>query len=154
MRLIRKTYHIRAAIDRVYYCFSDFDYIQKEIHRLKRDEEIEVFRQGDKLVFKGESALFSISQTGMTKPVLFRARIIPESKNMSWFGTVTITCQFRDCGKTTQVLTEITSNKKPNFLWKGLIKVIMLIIQWRSRSDEMKFIKAIEQYNKRELSHE
>jgi hypothetical protein len=147
MQLFRKIYTIRADIDRVFYCFSDFDYILKEMHRLKDDEDIEVFRQGDKLVFKGESTLFSISQTETNKPVLFRAQITPESKSMSWFGTATITCQFSDCGKTTQVLTEITISKNPNFFWKGLIKVIMFIIQWRSRSDEKKYIEAIEQNN-------
>ncbi|MEW8052196.1 MAG: hypothetical protein AB2792_13375 [Candidatus Thiodiazotropha sp.] len=145
MKLLTKTYNIHAGIERVYYCFSDIDYILKEINRLKDNDELNVVKRDDELIFIGKTDLFSLKESESNKPKFYKSKITPISDALMRFGTATVTCEFSENGNNTRVIVDITSSKTPGFIWRIFIKIIIFILKFQSRADEKRYIKAIEQ---------
>ena len=145
MRILTRKYTIKASIERVFYCFSDNDYILKEIKRLNKNNDIKVIKKDQALVIKGKSPLFSLKPLEVKEPILYTAQITPIVKNLLRFGNATITCRFAESKQTTHVWVEVKSDKDPGFLWWVFIKIIIFILMLQSRADEKQYIKAIEQ---------
>ena len=146
MKILTRKYNIKANIERVFYCFSDTDYILKEIKRLNKSNEINVVKKDQMLEFRGKSTLFILKQLEAKEPVFYIAQITPIDKILLKFGNATLTCKFTENGETTFVLVEMHSEKDPNLLWKVFIKIIIFILMLQSRSDEKRYIKKIEQH--------
>ena len=145
MKLLSRIYNIHADIDHVYYCFSDIDYILKEINKLKNNDEIKVVKRNNELLFIGKTSLFSLRELESNRHELYKSQITPIADNLLRFGSATITCVFSEKGEQTQVIVDITSSKTPGFLWRIIIKTILFIMKLQTRTDEKRYIKAIEQ---------
>lgn len=145
MKLLSKSYNIKANIEHVFYCFSDNDYIVKEISRLNKHDEVHVIKSNEDLEFKGKSTLFVLSQIETDKPKYYKAKITTVDKNLLRFGDAFIVCEFIENNGETNVKVEINSEKNPSILWWILIKIMLFIFKLQSRKDEKLYIKAIEQ---------
>jgi len=145
MKLLTRKYNIKANIERVFYCFSDTDYILQEIKRLNKNNKIKVVKKDQMLEFKGKSTLFRLKKLEVKEPFLYRAQIIPIDNTLLKFGNATLTCKFGENSGETDVQVEMHSEKNPKLLWKVYIKIIIYILMLQSRSDEKRYIKKIEQ---------
>ena len=109
-------------MDHVYNCFSDTDFILKEINKLKDDDEITAFKKDGGLVFRGKTDLFSLKEFEAKSPFLYKSQLKTLDNILVRFGTAIITYQFSKKGETTEVLVEMTSSKTPGFLLRLFIK--------------------------------
>lgn len=145
MKILSRKYNIRADINHVYYCFSDMDYILQEINRLNDSDQIKVVKKNNELLFKEKKNLFTIRELESKRPEYFKSQITPITDNLVRLGIATITSEFYDKGEKTQVIVNITSSKTPSFLIRVIIKIFLLIMNFKIRKDEKRFIQAIEQ---------
>ena len=145
MKLFSKTYNIKASIEHVFYCFSDYDYILKEINRLNKHDEVYVVKNKQGLDFKGKSTLFTLKQLEVNTPILYKAKITTVDKNLLRFGNAVLNCSFTEKDNITNVKVEVNSDKNPSFIWWFFVKIILFILKIQSKKDEKLFIQAIEQ---------
>jgi len=144
MKLLKRTYNIHADLEHVYTCFSDLDYIIKEINRLKDNNEVKVTKKGNEIIFERKSKIFSLKELEKNRPLFYKSEVIPLDEKILRFGKATINCMFSKNGENTQVIVTVTSSKTPGVIWRIFIRAILLIFKFQSRHDEKKFIKAIE----------
>ena len=144
MKLLKKTYNIKAELEHVYKCFSDLDYILREINRLKNNDELKVTKNGDEIIFKRKTKLFSFKEIEKSKPSSYKSEVIPLDGKLMRFGKAIIECEFSRNGNHTKVDMTVISSKTPGFIWRIIIRVILFIFKLQSRNDEKEFINAIE----------
>ena len=145
MKLFKRTYTIKADSEHVYKCFSDLDYLLKEINRLKDNDELKVTKKGDELIFKQKTKLFSLKELEKTHPSFYKSEVVPIDKKLLRFGKAIINCEFSSGSENTVVKVTIVSSKTPGFIWRIFIRIILFIFKIQSRNDEKRFIKAIEE---------
>ena len=144
MKLLKKTYNIKAELEHVYKCFSDLDYILREINRLKNNDELKVTKNGDEIIFKRKTELFSLKEIEKSEPSSYKSEVIPLDEKLMRFGKATIECDFSRNGNNTKVDVAVISSKTPGFIWRIFVRVILFVFKLQSRNDEKKFIHAIE----------
>lgn len=136
MKLLKKTYSVKANLEHVYICFSNLDYILNEINRLKDNDEVKVTKKGKEIIFKRKTRIFSLKELEKIQPSFYKAEVIPIDKKLLRFGKATIECEFSRNGSNTEVYMTVISSKTP-----GLSGVFLLELYYLSLNFNQEMMK-------------
>jgi hypothetical protein len=145
MKLLSRKYQIKADIDHVIRCFTDFETIAKAITDIEPDGRVKPAVKSDGFYLAAEKPMIKISQFATDSNGIYSARITLLPEQLKRLGDAVVSCSFLSNQDGTSVVTTIESEKTPNPLWRLFIKIIALILALQSRSEEKQYIKWIEQ---------
>ena len=156
MRLWKEKVIINAPVDHVFKCVTDFDLFEKFVFSQKDEIAKGLKEKGiKKFKFRYNQALGEltiISDHPLLKIVPEKeilneytsGILVPISGTIKRLGKAKIECRFTETNSKTELFTEVNSFKEPNIFTKIIIKIIISILRFQSKSDGKKFISFIE----------
>jgi len=157
MRLWKEKIVIKAPIEHVFKCVTDFDFFEDFILSQK-NEFIEDLKESginklkfqydkssDEITIISDYPLFKIVPEKKILNEYISGKLVPLKEPIKRLGVAQIECILTKINGDTELLTEVSSIEEPNIFWKIFIKIISKILRFQSKADMKKFVKFVEE---------
>lgn len=147
---------INAPIEHVYKVLTDLSYFEKYLKSRKneilqqlkdtgiRKYKIKLDNLSGELTLVADCPILKFIREKAELNKSVSGRLLPLKEPFIRLGEASVNCKMARIGAETELMTEISSDRNPGLLWKIFIKTLVLVQQFKTRSEVKKFVYYVE----------